>query len=154
MSTNAAPSPLHEIEILSEEQCWNLLDRYELGRLALVADGAPEIFPVNYVTDGPHVFFRTAPGTKLEKLAESPRVAFEVDTYDDRHAASVILKGVAHRLVLQSEIDAAEALSLTSWLPTLKYRWVRITATEVSGRRFPRGLEPERYHASHDDPVG
>ncbi|NYE21517.1 pyridoxamine 5'-phosphate oxidase family protein [Microbacterium immunditiarum] len=155
MFTNPAPSRTDDVvEVLTEEQCWNLLDRCELGRLAVVADGAPEIFPVNYVTDGPYVLFRTAPGTKLEKLAESPQVAFEVDEYDDTHAASVILKGVAHRLTVQSEIDAAEELALESWIPTLKYRWVRITATEVSGRRFPRGPEPERYRASRDDRDG
>lgn len=153
MFTNSASSRIDEaVEVLTEEQCWNLLDRCELGRLAVIADGDPEIFPVNYVTDGPHVLFRTAPGTKLELLSDSPRVAFEVDEYDDTYAASVVLKGVAHRLTVQSEIDAAEALALESWIPTLKYRWVRITATQVSGRRFARGKEPERYRASREEP--
>ena len=38
---------------LTEEECWNLLARRELGRLALTGPTGPEIFPVNYVVDGP-----------------------------------------------------------------------------------------------------
>src|SRR6478609_4309700 len=136
---------------LSEDQCWNLLARCELGRLALAVDGEPEIFPVNYVTDGPRVFLRTAPGSKLAGLAQNPRVAFEVDEYDESRGASVILKGVARRLQVQSEIDAAEALPLHPWIPTLKYRWVSISPTQISGRSFARTSEPERYRASEND---
>jgi nitroimidazol reductase NimA-like FMN-containing flavoprotein (pyridoxamine 5'-phosphate oxidase superfamily) len=136
---------------LSEEQCWSLLERCELGRLAIDIDGEPDIFPVNYVTDGARVLFRTAPGSKLAGLAQNPRVAFEVDEYDAAHGASVILKGEARRLQVQSEIDAADALPLRPWIPTLKYRWVSIAPTQISGRSFERMPEPERYRASRDD---
>ena len=136
---------------LNEEECWNLLSRRELGRLAVAVAGKPDIFPVNYVTDGPRVLFRTAPGSKLAELSANPDVAFEVDEYDDTSAASVVLKGVAKRLELQSEIDAADALPFTSWIPTLKYRWVRISPTSITGRRFERGPEPDRYVASVND---
>ena len=136
---------------LNEEECWNLLSRRELGRLAVAVAGKPDIFPVNYVTDGPRVLFRTAPGSKLAELSANPDVAFEVDEYDDTSAASVVLKGVAKRLELQSEIDAADALPFTSWIPTLKYRWVRISPTSITGRRFERGPEPDRYVASTND---
>jgi nitroimidazol reductase NimA-like FMN-containing flavoprotein (pyridoxamine 5'-phosphate oxidase superfamily) len=139
------------VSTLSEEECWILLSRGQLGRLAVALEGEPDIFPVNYVTDGPHVLFRTAPGSKLAELAANPRVAFEVDEFDDTYAASVVLKGVAKRLELQSEIDAADALPLTSWIPTLKYRWVQIAPVSVSGRRFDRGPEPDRYVASTND---
>ncbi|MFH8250225.1 pyridoxamine 5'-phosphate oxidase family protein [Microbacterium sp. B2969] len=66
-------------EALTDDQCWNLLARCSLGRLAVAIDGQPEIFPVNYVVDGPRVLFRTAPGSKLAELTANPRVAFEVD---------------------------------------------------------------------------
>ena len=68
---------------LSEEECWNLLSRRELGRLAVSVHDEPDIFPVNYVIDGPRVLFRTAPGSKLAELSVNARVAFEVDEYDD-----------------------------------------------------------------------
>ncbi|KQP70060.1 pyridoxamine 5-phosphate oxidase [Microbacterium sp. Leaf288] len=133
---------------LSEEQCWNMLARGELGHLALDAGGEPDLFPVNYVIDGPRVLFRTAPGSKLAELSQHPRVAFEVDEYDDTYASSVIVKGVAERLDLQREIDEADALALRPWIPTLKYRWVRIVPTQISGRWFARTPEPDRYKAS------
>ncbi len=133
---------------LSAEECWNLLARRELGRLAVAVDAQPDIFPVNYVTDGPHILFRTALGSKLSDLTASPRVAFEVDEYDDETAASVVVKGIAKRIELQSEIDDADALPLTPWVPTLKYHWVRISLGTISGVRFARTPEPPRYSAS------
>ena len=136
---------------LSEEECWNLLSRRELGRLAVAVDGKPDIFPVNYVADGPQVLFRTAPGSKLANISTNPDVAFEVDEYDEMSAASVVVRGVADRLELQREIDEADALPFASWIPTLKYRWVRISPTSITGRRFQRGPEPDRYAASRDD---
>lgn len=139
------------VSVLDEQRCWNLLGRHELGRLAVVDEGTPDIFPVNYVVDGRSVLLRTAPGSKLLDITANPAVAFEVDEHDDDFAASVVLKGVAEPLHLQSEIDAADALGLASWIPTLKYRWVRVRATNISGREFPRTPEPERYRTSGPD---
>ena len=139
------------VDRLDEDQCWNLLSRQEVGRLAVTIGGKPDIFPVNHVVDGRHVLFRTAPGSKLAELAASPDIAFEVEELDDTFASSVVLKGTAERLTLQSEIDAADALPLTPWIPTLKYRWVRISVTSMTGRRFERGPEPARYAASRRD---
>lgn len=137
---------------LNEEECWNLLARGQLGRLAVAVAGEPDIFPVNYVIDGPRVLFRTAPGSKLAELSANPRVAFEVDEHDATSAASVVVKGTASRLELQREIDVADALPLAPWIPTLKYRWVRITPLSVTGRRFDRRPEPDRYAASKGKP--
>lgn len=138
------------ITVLSEEDCWNVLGRGQLGRLAICVGGKPDIFPVNYVTDGPRVLFRTAPGSKLAGLAANPDIAFEVDEYDETSAASVVMKGVAKRLELLRDIEVADALPLRPWTPTLKYRWVQLTAESISGRRFARGPEPDRYVASDD----
>lgn len=139
------------VEQLDEEACWDLLARNELGRLAVSILGEPDIFPINYVVDGPRLYFRTAPGSKLAELAANPRVAFEVDEHDDTSAASVVLKGTARRVELQREIDVLDALPLRPWIPTLKYRWVQISPDSLSGRRFERAPEPDRYVASSND---
>jgi uncharacterized protein len=130
---------------LSADECWAVLAEQTLGRIAVSAAGSVDIFPVNYVAHDGAVLFRTAPGTKLLELAINDRVAFEVDGHTEGEAWSVVLKGHAERLERQSEIDAADALPLSPWLPTLKYRWVRIRPGELTGRRFARGPEPERY---------
>lgn len=139
------------VTALDEESCWELLARNELGRLAVAMGSEPDIFPINFIVDGPTVLFRTAPGSKLAELTANPRVAFEVDEYDETFGASVVVKGIATRLELQREIDEADALPLTPWIPTLKYRWVRIHPTSIAGRRFVRGPEPDRYAASAND---
>ena len=36
-----------QLEEISEEECFTLLENQDLGRLAIVRDGRPEIFPVN-----------------------------------------------------------------------------------------------------------
>lgn len=130
---------------LTADECWQRLEAHSLGRLAVTAAGTVDIFPVNFAAHERMLYFRTAPGTKLLELSINDRVAFEIDGYSEEEAWSVVLKGRAERLELQSEIDAADALPLAPWLPTLKYRWVRVVPVEVSGRHFARGAEPDRY---------
>ncbi len=129
---------------LTPDQCWQLLRSHDLGRIAASAAGTVDIFPINYAVDGETIMFRTAPGTKLLELAINDRVAFEIDDHDEHEAWSVVLKGRAERVERQSEMDAAEQLGLNPWIPTLKYRWVRIWPSELAGRRFSLGPEPAR----------
>ena len=129
---------------LTADQCWQLLRSRDLGRIAVSAAGMVDIFPINYAVDGESIMFRTAPGTKLLELAINDRVAFEIDDHDEHEAWSVVMKGHAERIERQSEMDAAEKLGLTPWIPTLKYRWVRIWPSELAGRRFSLGPEPAR----------
>lgn len=130
---------------MTPEECWHLLAHAQLGRLALSVRDDVDIFPINFVAHDGALYFRTSPGSKLAELTANPRVALEADRYDDEVAASVVAKGVAERLDAQDDIDRADALGLEPWIPTLKYRWVRITPTRVSGRRFRRAPEPDRY---------
>ncbi len=130
---------------MTPQECWHLLEHAEVGRLALSVRDDVDIFPINFVVFEGALYFRTSPGSKLAELTANPRVALEADRYDDIAAASVIVKGVAERLELQSDIDAADELELRPWIPTLKYRWVRIVPTRLTGRRFTRAAEPDRY---------
>jgi nitroimidazol reductase NimA-like FMN-containing flavoprotein (pyridoxamine 5'-phosphate oxidase superfamily) len=130
---------------LTDEECWQLLSENSLGRLATAVAAAPDIFPVNYYADGRSLLIRTAPGTKLLELTIHHDVAFEIDGYTESEAWSVIVKGVAEELTRQSEIDEADRQPLAPWIPTLKYRYVRITPLSITGRHFRREPEPERY---------
>lgn len=130
---------------ISAELCWKALESNTVGRLALMQEDEIRIFPVNYVVDGEKIYFRTAAGSKLLALKEHPQVALEIDAFDDDAAYSVVVTGTAARVESPSEIAAADDLELTSWLPTLKLRWVRIRPREVTGRVFHRGAEPDPY---------
>lgn len=131
------------VHTLSTEECWDLLTANSLGRLATNVHDVVDIVPVNFYADGSSLLFRTAPGSKLLELTINDRVAFEIDGYDDPIGWSVVVKGTAHALEKQSEIAAAEAAPLQPWIPTLKQVFVRIVPTEIQGRRFERGPEPE-----------
>ena len=128
----------HAAEILSDEACWDLLNRAEVGRVVFAEDDDIEVFPVNFAVGGRSILFRTAPGSKLELVGRHPHVAFEVDEHSDDEAWSVIAWGVAERLSFDDEIEHSGVLSLVSWTPDEKYNYVRITPDRLSGRRFRR----------------
>lgn len=130
---------------LSADECWVLLATNTLGRIAMCAAGEIDIFPVNYHADGSTILFRTAPGTKLIELTLDENVAFEIDGFQGGKAWSVVVKGTARQLELNSEIDEAELAPLEPWVPTLKYRFVQITPVHLAGRAFRPAPEPERF---------
>ena len=75
-----------------------------------------------------------------------------VDAHTDDDAWSVVVRGRARRLDTSAEVQAADQLPLRPWIPTQKYRWVRIVAASITGRRFARTSEPARYSASSTRP--
>jgi nitroimidazol reductase NimA-like FMN-containing flavoprotein (pyridoxamine 5'-phosphate oxidase superfamily) len=119
-----------------------MLSATPVGRLGLVVDGAPEIFPVNFVVDAGTIVFRTDPGIVLRTLAQVPSVCLEVDDIDITTAtgASVLLKGEARELVAAGELAAVADLPLEFWPYGPKSHWIRIEPTEVTGRRIHRPL--------------
>lgn len=117
----------------------------ELGRLAVSAAGSIDILPINYVVYKDKIYFRTAPGTKLASLTVNRNVAFEIDEVQDGTARSVVVHGTARELDRSDEKDEIDALPLTPWIPTLKYSFVEITPTDITGRQFDIAPEPERY---------
>ncbi|MFS2279961.1 pyridoxamine 5'-phosphate oxidase family protein [Microbacterium sp. OR21] len=133
---------------LSEEECWQRLRGSELGRLVTRVGDVIDIFPINYVVDGTSIVFRTAEGSKLVELTVNDEVLFEVDEHTDADAWSVIVRGSAHVLDTLAEREAADGLGLQPWVPTLKYNYVRISPSSLTGRAFRRTGEPERYGVS------
>ncbi|HET7720993.1 MAG TPA: pyridoxamine 5'-phosphate oxidase family protein [Acidimicrobiales bacterium] len=125
------------MEHLGSEECWTLLGLVPVGRLGVVVDGLPEIFPVNFVVDDEAIVFRTDSGSKLAGLAASPGVCFEVDgiDLDDRTGWSVLVKGRAKELGKPEDVSRASRLPLEFWSVGEKAHWVRIEPTQVTGRR-------------------
>lgn len=135
---------MEPLEILTEDDCWELLLSASLGRLAVSVAGVPDIYPVNFVAADRRLLFRTSEGTKLLELTVNSKVAFESDGVGREQAWSVVVKGTARILETQAEMDAAEQLPLRPLAPTLKYIWVEIMPSTLSGRRFTLGPEPDR----------
>jgi nitroimidazol reductase NimA-like FMN-containing flavoprotein (pyridoxamine 5'-phosphate oxidase superfamily) len=126
------------LEHLSPAQCWQLLAETAVGRVGVLVDSAPEIYPVNHAVDGRTVVFRTDPGSKLRGLDRSPSVCYQVDGFDEaqRTGWSVLVKGRAEEVHDPAELRRLAGLPLRFWGTGEKQRWIRVFPTEVSGRRI------------------
>lgn len=131
------------IEILDDDTSWQLVSTSPVGRLAISIANHPDIFPVNHVVTGDAasgwtIVFRTAEGTKLAASVLGEAVAYEVDGWDADagDAWSVVVKGHAEEIEHLDELMQAQELPLFPWNASLKPRYVRIVADEVTGRRF------------------
>jgi len=126
------------MEHLPTERCWELLASTPVGRLGVLVNSAPEIYPVNHQVVEGSIVFRTDAGGKLHGLERSPAVCFEVDGYRGTHHEgwSVLVKGRAELLIDPVDRRTAEALDLAPWGLGPKPHWVRIVPAEVTGRRI------------------
>jgi hypothetical protein len=108
-----------------------------IGRLAVVVDGEPDIFPINYVVDHGTIVFRTDTGRKLSAAANRP-VAFEADGYDtsDATAWSVVVHGVGTEIREMDDVIDAMGLPLDPWQEGRKARFMRIMDSAITGRRI------------------
>jgi uncharacterized protein len=138
---------------LSLDECWELLAADTLGRLAVVVDGHPDIFPLNYVLDRRSIVFRTAGGTKLWNAKTARPAALEIDGYDTRTEAawSVVVRGVTEVILNDEEKSVVDTLHLEPWEPEAKDHYVRLTARAMTGRRF-KVSKPELWTTRLSDP--
>ena len=136
--------------VLNVSECWVLLREAVVGRLAVMLNHEPDIFPVNYLVDRGSIVFRTAAGTKLAKSV-GRRVAFEVDGYDPAsgEAWSVVVKGKAWEVKQLHDVLDALDLPLFTWHAAPKRHIIRIEPEVVTGRRFHVLDAPSRHMPAH-----
>lgn len=130
--------PRNGMQILDDDECWELIASQQFGRLAVAPAGQPDIFPVNHLVDGTRILFRTAEGSKLVSVAVNSSVAYEVDGYlpDSNEAWSVVAYGRARLVASDDESAAMEDLPLFPWNTAPKYNFVEVLVDRLSGRRF------------------
>jgi hypothetical protein len=136
------------LEELDRDECMRLLAHAPLGRLAVVVNGYPLVFPVNFALDGNAVVLRTDRGTKLYGARNGP-VAFECDGIDSTYHTgwSVLIHATADEVRNPIEVARLERLPLGPWCPGPKPTWLRIPAATISGRRIPM---PGRSNADEE----
>lgn len=129
------------LEILSTDECWELLASSAVGRVGFVDAGQPLVMPVNHGVVGRHIVFLTSRGAKFSAAIMQRPVAFEVDQWDaaSHTGWSVLVEGVADVVSESEELEELDALGLQPWTrPSEKTNWIRILTESVSGRRVPR----------------
>lgn len=130
--------PRTRLQVLDRAECFALLARCSLGRIAVVADDQPLVFPVNFALHNHTIVFRTDVGTKLRGALRG-LVAFECDGVDPVYHTgwSVLVNGPAEEVHNRAEIAELERVPLGTWSPGSKPVWIRIHTPTVSGRRIP-----------------
>lgn len=144
-----APEPAQK---LAPDECWERLGQTSVGRLAVIVEGHPDIFPVNYVLDGDSVVFRTAGGTKFWSALKEP-CALEADGFeaDSGKAWSVVVRGRAQLVVDRDEKAAVDALNLEPWQHGSKSNYLRLSPNAVTGRSFTT-TRPDIWKTPVTDP--
>jgi nitroimidazol reductase NimA-like FMN-containing flavoprotein (pyridoxamine 5'-phosphate oxidase superfamily) len=132
---------------LAKSDCFDRLARASLGRIAIVDDLGPVIFPVNFILDSHMIVFRTDEGSKLDAACRGSRVAFEIDGIDPATQTgwSVLVRGEAVEVINPAEVQRLAEITPEPWAPGLKAHFVRILPAAVTGRQISaRGVQPER----------
>jgi len=129
-------SDVPPVEELTTRDCWALLGTVDLGRLAVVVKGLPDIFPVNFTADHGRVVLHTSSGTKLAAARSAP-VAFEADgVSEDGQVWSVVIKGVIEPPRRVDELRDFEEVTVHPALGAHKAYQIRISPDIITGRRF------------------
>lgn len=125
------------LDVISVEECLQLLESRSIGRIAFVDHGRPQVRPVNYRFHEGSVVLRTAHGTWLDTV-HLAAVAFEVDAIDaDYHTGwSVVVHGKGEEVWRPEELAAMRRLPLRPWAPGTREHYVRIHPAEITGRRI------------------
>jgi uncharacterized protein len=123
---------------LSNTECFDLLAGQQLGRLAVVDDLGPIVFPVSFVLDRHMVVFRTGEGTKLDAASSGRQVAFEIDGMDPATGSgwSVVIRGEATEVTDPAEVARLMGLPLQPWAPGARDHYVRVLPAMLTGRRI------------------
>lgn len=132
---DATPEGRH-LAAISENECWQLFASRPWGRLAVIVEDHPEVFPVDHLVADRTLLVRTERGAKL-RSAVGARVAFQLDAVDeDRLGWSVLAVGYAE------EVDDPRAVGVTPeeaaaalWTDE-RVHWLRIVPFKVTGRRL------------------
>lgn len=127
------------MEVLDEAESLALLRSAEVGRVGVVVDGQPLIFPVNHVLEGRSVIVRTDSARMLSGAALA-KVAFEADGFDAgaRSGWTVLVEGIGHDVTeaLDATSEHLQTVPVTPWAPGPKSRLLRIDVRTITGRRF------------------
>ncbi len=129
--------PRTGLQILDEQTCWDLIATKTVGRIAVAVANRPDIFPMNYAMDGHDVVFQTLPGIKLAAAVLGKAVAFEVDDLsEETHTGwSVVIHGTATEIEGTEALLAATELGIKPWAEGPRFRYLKVTADNISGRR-------------------
>jgi uncharacterized protein len=129
------------VATLEEAECFDLLGRSSIGRVAVSIGAVPAVFPVNFAMLDGTIVFRTSTGTKLDAAMRNSVIAFEVDEFETLYhdGWSVLVVGIADEMLDPALVERAEHLPLAAWAEGSREHVVVVRPEFVSGRRIVHG---------------
>jgi len=126
------PSHVRDVSL---DECQDLLESRQVGRIAFTDPEGPVVLPVNYVMVGGCVVVATSPYGSLARNATSASVAFEVDDIDEftESGWSVLVRGQTS-VVERQELAGVELPR--PWAEGTRTLILKISVAEISGRRL------------------
>ena len=126
------------LELLGRQECLELLSQAVVGRLGVIIDSHPEVYPINLAVHDRSVVFLTDPGPKLTAAITHGEVAVEIDGTDAEAKTgwSVLVVGPARTVHDAETIASFDKLGIEPWAPGDKNIWVEVRPRRVSGRRI------------------
>lgn len=120
---------------IDRDECLELLDRSEVGRVAFGDSEGPMILPVNHLLVDERIVFRTAPRTAIADHVGAGPMSYQVDEFDSYTSSgwSVLVRGTAE--FVDGVWLTAHDLKPEPWAGGQRTLYVCITPTQITGRR-------------------
>jgi uncharacterized protein len=126
-------------QVLTRDQCRELLAEHHVGRVAWTAADGLQLLPVSYAFTQGSVFFRTSPYGVLSELVRPSEVIFEIDELDPdtRTGWSVVVVGRAQAVAEPRDLIHLWTVDgIQPWAPGIRTLFIEVTPRQITGRRF------------------
>ncbi len=124
---------------ISYEECRDLLQERQGGRIAVSTPDGPHIVPLNYTVVGDSIVVRTTPFSVVATYGRNAKVAFEIDQFDDARQLgwSVVARGRGDVVTDPGEISEIRRVCAPHpWADGARNLYFRIRWSELTGRRL------------------
>ncbi len=141
---------IHEMSLA---ECYDVLARTNVGRLACAHENRPYVVPINFAFDGRYFYGFTTLGQKVEWMRSNPLVCLEVDEVTDQNQwSSIVASGRYEELTDKAEYEIARTRAHSF----LKKRamWWEPAYISQQHREQPHSLEPIFYRIQIDQMTG
>lgn len=129
---------------LGEEECFGVLARMGVGRLACARDNQPYVVPAYFAVSGHAIYSFALPGQKIRWMRENPKICLEVDEVTARDDwTSVIVMGRYQELA--EGIDFQSERALAQHLFQRRPMWWEPGATSLENHDGSGGYRPIVY---------
>jgi nitroimidazol reductase NimA-like FMN-containing flavoprotein (pyridoxamine 5'-phosphate oxidase superfamily) len=130
----------HLVE-MDQSECFRLLEQHVLGRVAVVVNGYPVVFPVNYALVGGAILLCLRRGGDLDRATSDSAASLEIDGEDSvyHEGWSVLAVGRTTHLPPSAELGhEMQQLAPSSWAGGERSLFVRLAIDGITGRRIRR----------------